>query len=110
MKSVYRDLSSREKEILTLLTFEYSTKEIADKLFLSIETIRSHRKNLFKKLQANNLAGLIRISIERNLVDLEEESLNQYSTRKLYAVYTHLGDCKNQIKDAITCDKLRSDY
>ncbi len=76
MKTQCLSLTSRESEILNLLTYEYSTKDIAIELFLSFETIRSHRKNLFKKLQANNLAGLVRIGIEGGYVNLDEKASN----------------------------------
>ena len=64
-------LSPRETEILGLISFEYTTVEIAEKLYLSTDTIKSHRKNLFKKLKARNVAGLIRRAFEHNLIQLE---------------------------------------
>jgi len=76
MKTPFLPLTSRESEILNLLTYEYSSKDIAEELFLSFETIRSHRKNLFKKLQANNLAGLVRIGIEGGYVNLDKQVSN----------------------------------
>lgn len=76
MKTQCLSLTSRESEILKLLTYEYSTKDIATELFLSFETIRSHRKNLFKKLHANNLAGLVRIGIEGGYVNLDKKGSN----------------------------------
>lgn len=76
MKTQCLSLTSRESEILNLITYEYSTKDIATELFLSFETIRSHRKNLFKKLQANNLAGLVRIGIEGGYVNLDKKGSN----------------------------------
>lgn len=53
-------LSSREKEIIQLISEERTTEEIAEKLFLSKHTIETHRKNIFFKLQVKNIAGLIR--------------------------------------------------
>jgi len=47
-------LSSREKEILELLSEGYRYKEIADKLFLSTETVRTHIRNIYEKLQVNS--------------------------------------------------------
>ena len=59
-------LSSREKEILQLLTAGLSNKEIATKLFLSEMTIKTHRKNIMSKLDAHNLADLLQKSKGRS--------------------------------------------
>jgi DNA-binding NarL/FixJ family response regulator len=53
-------LSSREKEILQLIKVGHSNKEIAARLYLSELTIKTHRKNLMKKLEVRNLAELLR--------------------------------------------------
>lgn len=53
-------LSTREKEILRLLIGGLSNKQIAEKLFLSELTIKTHRKNLMSKLGAHNLADLLK--------------------------------------------------
>lgn len=63
------ELSKREKEVLDLISNEYTTKEIADKLFISQNTVESHRKNMFSKLCVKNVAGLIRIAIKNNLLE-----------------------------------------
>lgn len=47
-------LTNREKEILELLSNGYRYKEIADKLFLSTETVRTHIRNIYDKLQVNS--------------------------------------------------------
>jgi DNA-binding NarL/FixJ family response regulator len=52
-------LSSREKEIVQLIIEGLSSKEISEKLFLSIKTIESHRGNIYKKLKVKNIAELI---------------------------------------------------
>ncbi len=51
-------LTNREKEILALISKEYSTKEIASELFISVNTVETHRKNLMKKLKVKNVVGL----------------------------------------------------
>lgn len=63
------ELSKREKEVLHLIGDEYTTKEIADKLFISQNTVETHRKNMFSKLCVKNVAGLIRIAIKNNLLE-----------------------------------------
>jgi len=60
-------LTGREVEVLKLIAKEYTTQEIADKLFLSKHTIESYRKNLISKLGVRNLAGLTRYAIESGL-------------------------------------------
>ena len=52
-------LSDREIEVLGLIMLGYTTKEIADKLFISYETVKSHRKNILEKTGAKNTASLI---------------------------------------------------
>lgn len=48
------DLSSREKEVLTYITQGLKNQEIADKMFVSISTIKTHTKNIFEKLDVRN--------------------------------------------------------
>lgn len=62
------DISNREKEVLNLLAYEYTTKEIADQLFLSAHTVISHRKSLLSKLNVKNVAGLIRKGFEEGII------------------------------------------
>lgn len=62
-------LSRREKEVLKLIAQEFTTQEIADKLFISLKTVESHRSSLLSKLNARNSAGLVRIAMENSLLD-----------------------------------------
>jgi len=64
MHNQINSLTQREKEVLFLISQEFSTKEIATKLFLSKSTIESHRRTLLIKLNAKNTAGLMRRSFE----------------------------------------------
>jgi DNA-binding NarL/FixJ family response regulator len=61
-------LSKREKEILSLIADGLTNIEISKKLFISIDTVDTHRKNLYTKLKVNNTALLIRKAIENNLI------------------------------------------
>ncbi len=61
-------LTTREKEILKLIVKEKTTKEIAETLFLSDKTIESHRSNLYLKLGVSNIVGLVKRSIELDLL------------------------------------------
>lgn len=56
-------LTRREKEILRLISQEYTNKEIGEKLFISQRTVDTHRRNLVKKLGVKNTAGLVRYAI-----------------------------------------------
>ena len=62
-------LTTREKEVLKLIAQEFTTQEIADKLFLSKHTIESYRKSLISKLKVRNLAGLTKYAIKFGLVE-----------------------------------------
>ncbi len=62
-------LSRREKEVLKYILEECTTQEIADKMYISVNTVESHRRNLLTKLGARNVAGLVRIAMENNLLD-----------------------------------------
>ncbi|RYY90919.1 MAG: response regulator transcription factor [Chitinophagaceae bacterium] len=53
-------LSAREKEVLTFLSKGYSYKEIAAQLFISIETVRTHIRNIYEKLHVCNRADALR--------------------------------------------------
>ena len=50
----FQDLSRREQDVLEQLSKGYRYKEIADKLFVSIETVRTHIRNIYEKLQVNS--------------------------------------------------------
>ena len=64
-------LSSREKETLYLIAYEYNNKEIAKILYLSPDTIDSHRKKLMAKLSVNNSAGLISKAYQYGLLPMQ---------------------------------------
>ena len=61
-------LTKREKEILKLIAGGLTNTQVAEKLFISIDTVDTHRKNLHNKLNVKNTATLIRIAIEHNLL------------------------------------------
>jgi DNA-binding NarL/FixJ family response regulator len=63
------ELTPREKEILGLVANGQSTKQIADKLALSIRTVESHRINMLKKVGVSNTAELIKRSIELGILE-----------------------------------------
>lgn len=54
------ELSDREREVLSWLAKGFSYKDIADKLFISIETVRTHIRNIYEKLHVNNKGDALR--------------------------------------------------
>jgi len=62
------DLSSREREIISLLVDGLSYKLIADKLFISYETVHSHVKNIYQKLHVNSVNEAISKALRNKLV------------------------------------------
>ena len=63
-----RSISCREEQILQLISQGYTIKEIANMLFISPLTVASHRKNMMMKMQARNMAGLVRVGFERGIL------------------------------------------
>ena len=68
-KQIDEILSRRELEVLRLICKEFSNAEIAGKLFLSVSTVETHRKNLIAKLGVNNTVGLVKFALRNNLTD-----------------------------------------
>lgn len=62
-------LTSREIDVIKLIAQEYSSNQIAEKLFISLNTVETHRKNLFKKLNVKNSLGLIKFALKHGLVE-----------------------------------------
>jgi two-component system response regulator NreC len=67
------DLTSREREILTLVADGYSNRQIADQLIISVKTVETHRTNLMRKLDLHDRIGLVKYAIRRGLISLEPE-------------------------------------
>lgn len=65
-------LSKREIVVLQEVVKGLTNQEIADKLFLSIHTVMTHRKNLTKKLGIKTVSGLMVYSLMNNIVDINE--------------------------------------
>jgi len=65
-------LSQRELEIVSCVARGMTNKEIAEKLFLSIHTVITHRRNISRKLQIHSPAGLTIYAIVNKLVDIKE--------------------------------------
>lgn len=65
-------LSQREKEIISLVVRGMTNQEIADKLFLSIHTVITHRRNIARKLEIHSATGLTIYAIVNKIVDIAD--------------------------------------
>jgi DNA-binding NarL/FixJ family response regulator len=61
-------LTARERELLRLIADGYNNQEMADKMFLSVETVKTYRKNLILKLGAKNSMVLVKMAIEDGMI------------------------------------------
>lgn len=61
-------LTRREKEVLGLIAQGQTSQEIANRLFLSVLTVETHRRNLLAKFEVNNTASLIRLAAQHQLL------------------------------------------
>ena len=61
-------ISVREAEIISLVAEGLSNKAIAERLFLSVHTITTHRKNIMAKLGVNNTAGLVLFALKQQII------------------------------------------
>lgn len=71
------DLSRREKDVLQLVALGNTNQQIADKLFISIHTVISHRKNITEKLGIKSISGLTVYAIINKLIDTESIDLEE---------------------------------
>lgn len=69
------ELSEREKEVIRLVVRGLSNKEIAEKMFISANTVMTHRRNIARKTQIHSPAGLTIYAIVNGLINLEEVKL-----------------------------------
>jgi len=66
-KSFIQDLTKRELEILNLIAQGMTSSEIAQRLFISVDTVDTHRKNLNRKIGVKNTAGLVKFALQQGL-------------------------------------------
>jgi DNA-binding NarL/FixJ family response regulator len=72
-------LTTRERELLKLITEGYKNKEIADSLCISLKTVETHRTNLMKKLNVHNVAELISVAGEIGIVQPDKRQFQAIS-------------------------------
>lgn len=70
------NLTEREIEILKLICQEYSTKDIAEMLFISVKTVESHRAKLMEKIGCKNVIGMVIYAIINGIYVLTNVSVN----------------------------------
>ncbi|WP_341784356.1 response regulator transcription factor [Lactococcus formosensis subsp. formosensis] len=66
---LYDNLSKREMEVLKILAQGFSNQEIADQLFISLKTVKTHVSNIFNKLEVNDRTQATIYAIQHKLVD-----------------------------------------
>lgn len=67
----YENLTPREQEILTLLAEGLTSQQIADRLFISLKTVKNHRANIMQKLDLHSNYDLLRYAARIGLIDLD---------------------------------------
>jgi len=65
----YKQLTNREREIFQLIAEGHTTRQIAEMLFISISTVKSHRNNIMDKLDIDSSVKLVHFAIKLGLVD-----------------------------------------
>lgn len=68
---VIPELSQREREVLSLIAEGHTNKIIANRLYVSVRTIETHRERIMKKLNIHSAAGLTKFAISKGMVKLE---------------------------------------
>ena len=71
VKEPYDRLTAREREILTLIAEGHTSREIADKLFISLKTVLGHRTKIMEKLDLHNRSELIKYAIRKGLISTD---------------------------------------
>jgi two-component system, NarL family, response regulator NreC len=66
------DLTEREVEVLGLIALGHTNSEIADRLYLSVRTVESHRAHIQQKLRRSSRAELVRYALAHDLVDADK--------------------------------------
>ena len=67
----YNRLSNREREVFQMIAEGRSTKEIAEIIFVSPSTVKTHRANIMEKLEMNNISQLIQFAIHLGIVEIQ---------------------------------------
>lgn len=66
--TLHQELTMREIEVLKLICEGYNSKEIAEELFISINTVETHRKKIIQKFNVKNSIGIVRYALQNNMI------------------------------------------
>jgi two-component system response regulator NreC len=69
-KTDVENLSARQVEILKLWGENYTNKEIADKLFISLRTVETHKNHIMQKLNLKTTVDMVKFAIRNNLIEI----------------------------------------
>lgn len=75
------NIHKRELEVITLLSYSLSSKEIADQLHISKSTVDNHRKNLLRKTGCSNSIGVVAWAVHNGLISPPQEDFLSLSNR-----------------------------
>ncbi len=70
-ESRQKDLSAREMEIFKLFAEGLSNRYIAEKLFISVRTVETHKNNIMKKINLKTTVDLVKFAIKNNIIELD---------------------------------------
>lgn len=70
-KDLQKDLSEREMEVLKLFAESMTNRQIADKLFISVRTVETHKTNIMKKINIKTTVDLVKFAIKNNIIELD---------------------------------------
>lgn len=65
-----KNLSVREMEVFRLFAEGYSNREIAEKLFISVRTVETHKNNIMKKINTKTTVDMVKFAIKNNIIEL----------------------------------------
>ena len=71
MENRQKSLSAREMEVLRLFAEGLSNRTIADKLFISVRTVETHKNNIMKKINLKTTVDLVKFAIKNNIIELD---------------------------------------
>ena len=70
-KNKLKSLSAREVEVLTLFAEGMSNRQIAEKLFISVRTVETHKNNIMKKIELKTTVDLVKFAIKNNIIQVD---------------------------------------